>query len=141
MKKKTHKLSVETELDSVLIGISSHENDYRISWTINKELNANFVKAENLKVNIKKYNIIQEFSLYIYENEESLNKFHLIANQCNNGFYIPELKNIDFFLQIFGEVSDEYKNELLKKLKNIDIVTGAFIIDPASLKSKKRLIY
>ena len=55
--------------------------------------------------------------------------------------YIQELKNIDFFLQIFGEVSDEYKNELLKKLKNIDIITGAFIIDTDSLKSKKRLIY
>ena len=141
MKKKTHKLTVNTEHESILIGISSHENDYRISWAINQELEANFVKAENLKVINRKLNAPQEFSLYIYENEESINKFCLIANQCDNGFYIPELKNIDYFLQIFGEVSEEYKNNLLKKIKTIDVITGAFIIDPDSLKSKKKLIY
>ena len=141
MKKKTHKLSIKSEYDSILIGISSQENDYRICWAINQDLGTNFMKTENLQIFSQKFDVTQEFSLYIYENEESLNKFKLIANKCDNGYYIPELKNIDFLLQIFGEISDDYKNELIMKLKSIDIVTGVFVIYPEVLKSKNRLIF
>lgn len=140
MKKKTHKLSLKSETDLVLIGISSPENDYRISWAINQDLGTNFTKTENLKVFNQKFNEDQEFSLYIYENEENLIKYHLIANKCENGYYIPELKNIDFFMQISGDISDDYKNDLVKKLKVIDVVKGVFIIDIDNLKSKNRLV-
>lgn len=140
LKKKTHKLSVKSEYDFILIGISSQENDYRICWSINQELATDLVKTENLKIFNRKFNVAQEFSLYIYENEENLNKFQLISNKCDNGYYIPELKNIDFFLQIFGEGDDEYRNMVIAKLKSIDIVAGVFVIDPEVLKSKERLI-
>ncbi len=140
MKKKAHKLSYKSENDSVLIGISSQEYDYRICWAINQDLGTNFIKTENLKIVNHKFNVTQEFSLYIYDNEESQNKYHLIANKCDNGYYIPELKNIDYFLQIFGDISDGFKNDLVTKLKSIDIIKGVFVIDPDVLKSKDRLM-
>lgn len=139
MKKKTHRLSFKSEHDYILIGISSHENDYRVCWAINNDLGTNFVKTENLKIFNQKLSASQEFSLYIYENEDSLNRFHLVANRCENGYYIPELKNIDFFLQIFGDTADDYINELIKRIKGLDIITGVFLIDPEILRSKDRL--
>jgi hypothetical protein len=140
MKKKTHKLSLKSENDLILIGISSQENDYRICWAINQDLGINFTKTENLKAFNQKFNVEQEFSLFIYENEETLIKYHLIANKCENGYYIPELKNIDFFMQISGDISDDYKKVLVNKLKSIDVIKGVFIIDTDVLKSKDRLI-
>jgi hypothetical protein len=141
LKKKTHKLSVKTEHDSVLIGISSHENDYRLSWAINKHLGTNLIKAENLIVYHEKFDVDQEFSLFVFEDEDSMLKYQLIANKCDNGYLIPELSNIDFFLQIHGEIDNNYTGMLLEKLKRIYLITAAFVIDPSSLKSKKRLIH
>jgi hypothetical protein len=141
LKKKTHKLSINADYSSAIIAISSHENDYRLSWAINKQLGTNFVKTDNLVVFNKKYKVEQEFSLFVFEDEDSLIKYHLVANKCDNGYLIPELSNMDFFIQIYGDISADFKDRLLEKLKNINIVTGAFIIDPAILKSGKRLIY
>jgi hypothetical protein len=141
LKKKTHKLSIDAEYSSAIIAISSHENDYRLSWAINKQLQTNFVKTDNLVVFNKKYKIDQEFSLFVFEDEDSQVKYHLVANKCEKGYLIPELSNMDFFIQIYGEISTDFKDRLLEKLKKINIVTGAFIIDPAILKSGKRLIY
>jgi len=141
LKKKTHKLSINAEYSSAIIAISSHENDYRLSWAINKQLETNFVKTNNLVVFNKKYKIEQEFSLFVFEDEDNMIKYHLVANKCDNGYLIPELSNMDFFIQIYGEISADFKDRLLEKLKKINIVTGAFVIDPAILKSGKRLIY
>jgi hypothetical protein len=140
LKKKKHKLSVKTEHSSVLIGISSHENDYRLSWAINKYLGTNLIKANNLVVYNEKFKVDQEFSLFVFEDEDRLIKYQLIANKCDNGYFIPELSNIDFFLQIHGEINNKYTGTLLEKLKHIYIITAAFLIDPSSLKSRKRLI-
>lgn len=141
MKKKTHKLSIKTEQDSVLIGISSHENDYRLSWAVNKHLGTSLTKAENLVVYNEKFKVDQEFSLFVFEDDDNLIKYHLIANKCDNGYLIPELSNIDFFLQIYGEIDDKFTGILLEKLKHIYIITAAFAIDVSSLRSKKRLIH
>jgi hypothetical protein len=141
LKKQTHKLSVKTEHGSVLIGISSHENDYRLSWAINKHLGTNLIKAENLVIYNEKFKVDQEFSLFVFEDEDRLIKYQLIANKCDNGYFIPELSNIDFFLQIHGEINNNYTGILLEKLKHIYIITAAFLIDPSSLKSRKRLIH
>jgi hypothetical protein len=141
LKKKTHKLSIDAEYSSAIIAISSHENDYRLSWAINKQLGTNFVKTDNLVVFNKKYKVEQEFSLFVFEDEDSQVKYHLVANKCDKGYLIPELSNMDFFIQIYGEISADFKERLLEKLKKINIVTGAFIIDPSLLKSGKRLVY
>jgi hypothetical protein len=141
LKKKTHKLSINAEYSRAIIAISSHENDYRLSWAINKQLETNFVKTDNLVVFNKKYKIEQEFSLFVFEDEDSQVKYHLVANKCDNGYLIPELSNMDFFVQIDGEISADFKDRLVEKLKKINIVTGAYIIDPAILKSGNRLIY
>ena len=49
-KKKIHKLAFDFESDFKLIGIASHENDYRLSWAINKSLNIDFIKADDLLI-------------------------------------------------------------------------------------------
>ena len=33
--KKVHKLKIDTQFPFQIIGISSHENDYRLIWAVN----------------------------------------------------------------------------------------------------------
>lgn len=137
MKKKVHKLILEPETGFKLIGISSHENDYRLSWALNKYLGYNFSKSENLLIQKPKHNIEQSFSVYIYNDEETFLQYQLIANNSENGFLIPELKNIDFFLKISGEYSDSIINKIVTKLKKIEIINTAFNLEDLSERNKK----
>ncbi|OFX46911.1 MAG: hypothetical protein A2X13_08060 [Bacteroidetes bacterium GWC2_33_15] len=137
MKKKVHKLIFEPETGFKLIGISSHENDYRLSWALNKYLGYNFSKSENLLIQKPKHNIEQSFSVYIYNDEETFLQYQLIANNSENGFLIPELKNIDFFLKISGEYSDSIINKIVTKLKKIEIINTAFNLENLSERNKK----
>jgi len=141
LKKKVHKLSIEPETDFKIIGISSHENDYRLSWAFNKYLGYKFSKSENLVIQKSKQIIEQSYSVYNYIDEDNSLQFQLIANHSENGFLIPELKNIDFFLKISGDSNDSTINELVTKLKKIEIINTAFKLDDLSEKNKKVFIF
>ena len=141
MAKKTHKLRVTESYHFRLIGISSHENDYRISWIINQSMDFSLSKLENLLIHHAKLDLAQEFSHYAYYDEDTLLDYHLISNRCNDGFLLEELRNLDFILKISGDIDNHYISELVKKIRMIDMVTTAFEINPAELKSRTKLLF
>ena len=98
MKKKNQKLYYQPEPDFHLIGIASHENDYRLSWALNKKLLVNFIRSENLEIKDLKKNSVSFFSVFSTDDEQEDIRLILISNRCDNGFLIEELKNIDYFL-------------------------------------------
>lgn len=136
-KKKVHKLAFEFESDFNLIGIASHENDYRLSWAINKSLNFGLTKCDNLKINHPKHKIELSYSMYDFSDSNNYLNYQLISNKSEQGFLLPEFKNIDFFLRVSGHSDLNHINELLMQIKKIDIVITAFTIDDLSEKQKK----
>ena len=141
MKKHAIKLNNIPEALFYLIGISSHENDYRISWAINNTLLFNFIKKDNYSFFDSKKGIKKEFSRYEYINEEIFVKHLLISNQGNLGFLIPELKNIDFFIALLDEPDETYAHNLVQKLKQVDIISLAYLVNVSTLKSKNNLVF
>ncbi len=142
MKKgKSLKLKYKPELEFSLIGISSHENDYHLSWTINQHLGLNLTRSNNLSILAKQQEAVQDFSVSSYEDEESMLLYNLISNSGEKGFLFPELRNIDFFLQIYGELLQSQLLAIQEHLKKIDIVSASFVLDPGSLKSPEKLLF
>lgn len=141
MSKRVHKLVFTPEYNFFLIGISSHENDYRISWALNKYLGLKLMKVKDHNIIDDNYPDHQSFSQYLYEDDESLLTFRIIANRCLDGFLIGEMKNIDFFLVILGEVNKKFKDEFIGKIDQLSIVNTAFQIDPKKLKSRQKLLF
>ncbi|MBA7563719.1 hypothetical protein ES708_05379 [subsurface metagenome] len=141
MKKKSHKLIYEPDYSFLLIGISSHENDYHISWLINRKLGLSLRKVRNLKIFNKKLGKNQEFSIYSFENDERSLLYNLISNRCDNGFLIEEIKNIDYLLQILGAVSEKDQEKIINTLKETEKINTSFKIDPTTLKSRQRLLF
>jgi hypothetical protein len=131
-KKKVHKLTSAGAVPYKLIGISSHENDYRLSWAANMQLGLNFRKTDNFLPRQSTDEL--EFSVFQFTDEDCSCKLNLISNRCPDGFLIKELKNIDFFLQIFGETPRSYIDEIITGLKKIDIVSAVFEIGPEKQK-------
>lgn len=141
MKKKSHKLIYEPDYSFLLIGISSHENDYHISWLINLKLGLGLRKVRNLQIFNKKLGETQEFSIYSFENDERSLQYNLISNRCDNGFLIEEIKNIDYLLQILGDISEKDQEKIINTLKETEKISTSFIIDPTTLKSRQRLLF
>ena len=141
MKKKNLKLDVKHDIDFGLIGISSHENDYRLVWAVNNAMKFSFVRINNLKIRLPKHDETVEFSKFVYEDEERYMVYCLIANRCANGILFPEIKNLDYLLQINGKSSQHEMEELLLKLRKIDIISAAYILEPLSMKGITRIIH
>lgn len=135
VKKKIHKLAIQIENDYSLIGIASHENDYRLSWAINQSLGLDLKKCDDLVINHPKHKINIDYSLYNFDDEDKYLTYDLISNKSEKGFLISEMKNIDFVLRISGSPDQDLLNDLVSNIKKIDIVITAFLIDvPEKLK-------
>ena len=89
---------------------------------------------------IKKKEIEQFFLFYTYYDEEAYLQYSLITNKSENGFLIEELRNIDYFLKIHGDLSNEQKEHIFSSVRTIQGVTGIFKLDINTLKSKKKFI-
>ncbi|MFC2151389.1 IPExxxVDY family protein [Bacteroidota bacterium] len=139
-KKKIHKLEFSFENDFALVGIASHENDYRLSWAINKSLDLGFVKTDDLAVDHPKHKITINYSMYNYDDANNYVNYSLISNKSDKGFLLPEMKNIDFILRISGTPDTNLVNNILTKLKKIDIVITAFLIEDITDRLSKIFI-
>lgn len=140
MKKRSHKLAGEPDYRFFLIGISSHENDYHLCWAINQKLNITLQKKANYVLFIPPLNDNREFSFYSFEDEDNLLTYYLLSNRCDDGFLIKELKNLDFLMQVHGDLSEEEKETLIRDLRSMSVIIASFPIDPLSLKSRDRLL-
>jgi hypothetical protein len=139
MPKKIHKLNEKKDLDFALIGIASTENDYRLSWTLNKTFGLQLSRKENLEVFHKALDGKQEFSQFHYYDDNSLILYRLVSNRSEKGYLLEEMINVDYILQVSGDMDSEITDQLLGKLKALECVTLAFKIDPAGLKSVRKL--
>jgi hypothetical protein len=135
-----HTLEIEYDYDFVLIGISSHEKDYRICWAINNKLGLDLVKTEPLEIKDKKQDELSHFSLFIFEQPDEFKEYFVIANRSEKGLLIPEQKQVDYFFIIRGEDDDDVIMEKIKQINEINLVQTAFRIDVNGLKSKQNLI-
>lgn len=159
-----HTLKIEYDFDFVLIGISSHEKDYRLCWALNNALELDLIKIDSLEIKQKKDNKPSFFSLFHFENPDEFKEFFIVSNlsedkqfvsdnltlfnkgpkgaqSTENEILIPEQKQMDYFFIIRGELDDVNVNEYIKKIKKVDFVLTAVEIDAAELKSKSNLVF
>ncbi|MCX6295021.1 MAG: IPExxxVDY family protein [Bacteroidetes bacterium] len=133
-------LEIEYDYDFVLIGISSHEKDYRICWALNNKLGFNLVKIDPLEIKDKKQDEPSHFSLFSFEQPDAFMEYFIIANRSEKGLLIPEQKQVDYFFIIRGEIENENVMEIVRQIKESNLVQTAFRIDVNALKSKQNLI-
>ena len=148
-------LTLDFEDDCALIGIHSTEEDYRLAFLLNKNLNIKFVRFKQ-PLDFKDSNA--EFPIFEYKDEHNFISYYLInnkdihteTNHTNEGLFggnysttsylIPEKKKIDYFLKIEGS-SLIFIDDLVEKLNRIKQIITSFSIDTNTLKSKNNLIF
>lgn len=154
-----HVLEIEYDYDFVLIGVSSHDKDYRLCWRLNKELNLKLAIQPSFEIKNKKQKTPSFFSFYLYENKEIFTEYAVIANmseskqgeETENSLFgemngdsdilIPEQKQFNYFVIIRGEMENEEVDEFIRTLKEIENIQTAVRLDVKSLRSKQNLIF
>ena len=139
MPKKVHKLKDQQEEAFQLIAIASHQSDYRLSWALNRKLNWNFQKAEDLTVQNPKSSGEQHFNTYSYTDSHN-RTIYLIANKSADGFLFPSMTNIDFLLKANG-LPDNDIHLMITRIRQIDFVITAFRLENLSSKDRKKIIF
>lgn len=141
MAKKIHRLkNLEPETFKVVC-IASHENDYRVSWSINEKLQINLKRQENHKIPIPKTDNYQEFLHYSCEENSNQISYHLLANKSEQGCLIKDMPNIDYFLKISGHLENISVLEVVNLLKEIPIIMAAFEMENITKLRQKRLSF
>lgn len=139
MSQKKHKLSVSIEEDYCLLGIVSDEPDYKLCWLVNQQMDTSFARTDDLEVFSKMLNEEQLVSLFMYEDEQRMLTFRLIVNRASTGYFLPELKNIDYFLHIHGEIVPDDINSLIRTVNSIPAVRMCVPVDLSKIKERDQL--
>lgn len=138
-----NKITLKFELDYnfILIAITSQLKDYRLCHQINKSLQVNFARTDELSLTFPNENISSLFNRYAYFPEFSETEFYLLANKGTEGLLIPEMNKVDYFLLIRNFIDKEDLNHWLSHIKKIPEVLAAVEIEARKLKSKENLLF
>ncbi|MEZ2338463.1 IPExxxVDY family protein [Mucilaginibacter sp. RCC_168] len=134
-------LKFEIDFDFVLIAITTSLKDYRICYLINKSLNFNFTRSNDLAVDIYQGAEPVLFSLFHYQWETTETDFYFIGNKGSDGYLVPEIRSADYFIMIRNYIDDDDLDNLISTINKIPEVVAAVKIDPKKIKSRENLLF
>jgi len=137
---KKHKLEVAMEEDFCLLGLVTDEPDYRLCWLLNRHLEMGFEKMDDLVLHHRKLHEEQEFSHFAYSDEEAMVTYRLIKNRTENGYFLEELKNIDYLIHIQGEIITDKIEPFLQITAKLEPIRICIPVNLQHLKNKERLM-
>ncbi|RYE51226.1 MAG: IPExxxVDY family protein [Sphingobacteriales bacterium] len=133
-------LKLSLDLDFTLIAVTASLKDYLLCHKLNTTLDFNFEKVNDHEVFFNIDEPPLSFSKFYYLAEQGEIEYYLLNNRNAEGFLIPEMNKVDFFIVIHQYIDDEDLNFLIKGLNKLPDVQVAVKIDPLKLKSKENLV-
>jgi hypothetical protein len=137
---KKHKLDMAIEEDFCLLGVVTDEPDYKLCWMINQSLRMSFEKQDDLKLFHKKIQEEQDFSNFLFEDEEAMITFRIIQNRTDKGYYLEELKNLDYLIHIQGEINTMKISNFMLSIGGLEAVRMCVPCDLSRIKNHDRLL-
>lgn len=131
---------MDDEIDFDIIGICSHQSDYRTVWEIN---NGGFLKLEksdeNYIVSNKKNEIVSSHSMYEFLDKENRIDYYLIKNNSFGKYLFPEKASIDYLLFLCNNHFLD-PMDLILELKKIKNMIGVYSLDVDEIPSANTIL-
>lgn len=135
------KLQVDIDYDFFLFGIVCAEKPYRLCWALNQQLKTAFKKSDDRELAEKNKTDSVKFPVFSFRNEEMFTDYRIIVNKSDIRFFVPEYKHSDYLLMVQGGIPFSEKENMLKKIREINFIQTAFEINPKTLRSKENFLF
>lgn len=133
-------LKLSLDLDFVLIAITASLKDYILCHKINNSLEFDFEKVDDHEIYYNADEAPLAFSRYYFYVEQGEREYYVVNNRNSEGFLIPEMNKVDFFMIIHQYIDKEDLNFILTRLNKLPDIQVAAQIDPLKLKSRENLV-
>ncbi|MFH0756905.1 MAG: IPExxxVDY family protein [Bacteroidota bacterium] len=137
---KKHKLEMAINEDFCLLGLVSDEPDYKLCWLINHSLGTDLLKLDDLELFHKRLGKDLAYSIFAFQDEESLLTYRIIKNRAEEGYFLDELKNLDYLVHIQGEINAKKINSFIRGVKAIPEVRMCVPVDLKKIRNQERLL-
>ena len=132
-----HTLEIEEEYDFEIIGVSSHEKDYRLAWSLNKHMGWRLKRKNDIEIRGKRSVSVHAQYSWVHPVDQTV--FTLIDNKTPDGVFMPDMAQFDYILKI--EQSGEVVSDAFyQRLRNADFVLAIQLQDVDKLKFKNNLL-
>jgi len=122
-----------------LLGIVTDEPDYKLCWLINEHKGFNLARTNDLKLYHKKLNLEQDIAIFIDEDESSMLTYRLISNRASQGYFLSDLKHIDYILHIQGDIVPDEVEALIANISGLPTIRMCVPLQLQRIKEKERL--
>lgn len=132
------KLEMEPDPAVTVIGISSHVNDYRLCWSINKAVGLALTRRRT-DIAEESNGIAAHYSAYDHVDESTQARYTLVNNHSGDGILLKEHRQTDYFLVVDNEIANS-QPDLLDKVRTADFVLTAFPLVFEQLRAGHKLL-
>lgn len=132
------KLDVPPEIDFDLIGLSCHQQDYKVCWHVNQLMGITLTKQDDIYLTIQ--NKKSHHSYFLFDDEENFMTIELFKNKGVPQYLIPDYQNIDYFIKLNNN-SQHNLDDLIKRIRELDCILTAVKLEPEELKFAENLIF
>lgn len=136
MSKKILKISDEGDYDFLIAGIATGMRDYKLCFEINRTFGMELTCRDDVMHPAGRPGAYTFHSLHDCHGQDG-EIYYLLGNRDLNrtGFYIQELKTIDYFFVISHPISGFDLMEVVQVLRNIRQISAVYPITNESVKS------
>jgi hypothetical protein len=132
-----HKLDMDPDPEVVLIGISSHVNDYRLCWSLNRTLGIELTKREK-DIAEPGPERMAFYSAFDHSDQEAQVVYSLVNNHSGDGVLLKEHRQADYFLLVDKNAVEP--TDLLTLVRSAEFVLTAFTLDPRRVRDVYKLL-
>ncbi|MDB4655236.1 IPExxxVDY family protein [Flavobacteriales bacterium] len=142
------------EVDFKLFHIYCHLKDYRLCWALNEQFRCKMVRVDDF---LDEDSNLPSYAQFYWKDDIMHREFYLISNKpattnavVQNGdlfatesreLLIPEVKKVDYFLQVYGQFTSIELEEIEEHLNMIQFINAAKMVDTSSSKSYLNLMH
>ena len=151
-----NRLEVSYDFDFHLLALSTGLKAYKLAWTLNRDLQINLSKLDNISINFSKG---EPLSIANYISKGEHQTVRLLKNRSeyadsksnsfpsedadnkSNIFLLPEFKQFEYLLMVSDDSATFDINTFISTIEQIPLLDFLLSVDAAKLKSRDNLIF
>ena len=137
MSRKVTRLELNPELDFSLIALVCSLRDYKMCFELNHSMGLELKREKNMEISDKDRNRSYHVN-YLYCNGDG-QEFRVISNNGTKGYFVPEKKNIHYFLMI-RNANTSFLQSFFTRLRAMSWLEGAYELNPEKLRSAEHFL-